>query len=223
MTSRANEIRRYLTKMRESGALSNSNMDAYSDLIEELAQEEYYVKSNNSIGYDDSFPSYHHNDLYNYRVTVSDNSTGIINNNQYYHGVKYNISHISPNPWGVAPVIKPDPATEAEEADSFIKEYFNKVDEHGLYKEETILSTISSNQNNTGADTNYLTEKCFSRDYADGSKVFWIKRKHTTDIKKHNLHGPAVIYDDKIVEYWINGKRFNETNFNLIQNSLILK
>ena len=120
-------------------------------------------------------------------------------------------------------MIKPDPATEAEEADSFIKEYFNKVDEHGLYKEETILSTISSNQNNTGADTNYLTEKCFSRDYADGSKVFWIKRKHTTDIKKHNLHGPAVIYDDKIVEYWINGKRFNETNFNLIQNSLILK
>lgn len=199
------ELKKQIRQLESFGNLSIHEQYEYEKLTKEL------IELQRQFGY--NLNSY--NAMYNSTSSYDD-----LIDHAYQQKA---IPQYNPNP--VKPVIKKDIPTEAEEAAELVKKYFSLTDSHGLYKtdSEEIVSEQTPNNAVSNHDIEYRTERCFSRLYADGSKVFWIKRKHTSEPIKHNLKGPAVIYENKSVEYWIAGQQFSEINFNMIQNGMLLK
>ena len=209
MYKRIDQIKQILST-RDSKFLYPEENQFYLDLEKELESLENYYNNTYNNTYDDT----HLHDM-----RFGTNAGGYVGNKP---SAVY--GYTPPTPKQVVKPKKSQPS-EAEEVEKFVSEYFSLTDNHGLYKNNSdeIIYENYDELDLYHHDKSYVTEKSFSRLYADGSKVFWIKRKFSSDVKIHNLHGPAVIYENGDVEYWINGQKFSELNFNLIQNGMILK
>ena len=105
-------------------------------------------------------------------------------------------------------------------------------DDTGFYLSETIIFEGIGNTIAFGGISLNQNFKEVKREYIDGSIQYLrsapdiVSQFHHNQkymLIRHNLAGPAVIFPDGTVEYWVSGLQLTEENFNIIKNYLLLE